>query len=78
MRVVWAIACAPDLFWVPHDGTWSSFPAGQWLVVGGLLANAARRSWDAYRLVNYRKAISVAVPYAKTEQFAPNSSFSPL
>ena len=59
-----AIACAPDLFWVPSDGTWSSFPLGQWLVVGGLLVNAARRSWDAYRLVNYRKAVSVGVPYA--------------
>ena len=59
-----AIACAPDLFWVPSDGTWSSFPAGQWLVVGGLLVNVARRSWDATRLVRYRKAISATPMFA--------------
>ncbi len=68
-----AIACAPDLFWVPADGTWVSFPPGQWLVVGGLLINAARRSWDAFRLVNYRKAISATPPFAMNGDQIPQS-----
>lgn len=64
------IAVAPDLFWVPASGE-ASFALGRWLVVGALLTNAARRSWDAWRLKNYRHALSGTPNYAMSGDQMP-------